>query len=388
MSAGSSWMSWLRTGTSAVSCLVLSRWSSMSSRSNGTRAGSFGGRLVGLLADEVDERGPRLGAVVEAAQRVARFLVGRVLAQDVAPVLDGLAGALGLLAQLGELGAEGLTLRPLGHGALRVGEDLDEATDLVLGRQVVAEEREHGGVRRLGAPHLLEVGLRRLGAVAHPPVDHGDLEEDLELFARAQARLERVFVDRDEVVPRLGLAEVIDEVAHGLVLAGGQIEHALVGLRGPRFVLQVAQRDAREADVRGEARLLVGRLEGDLGEDLGGLLPLVLCAVEALEEERGLAAIGGQLEGLLEALDDDAAGGGDLFVGALEAIAVGGLRGGVEHRGLWLRLALHAIGGLHQLLQELGPALALVVDGGDTSLQRARRRGGAWRAPRAPATRA
>ena len=83
------------------------------------------------------------------------------------------------------------------------------------------------------APARACEGVRSTGSAAsrlptHAPVHHRDLQDDADVGPATRARLELLVVKRHEVVPHLALAEVLHERGGRLLVAGRQIDHALV----------------------------------------------------------------------------------------------------------------------------------------------------------------
>ena len=172
-----------------------------------------------IRAEEIREVVELSRGAVETLQRVASSGVRGLGAEQRAPLLDRLLRVRAVLGEAGDLRRDLAALRSLGHRPLRVAQDLDEASRLAALGAPLAEEPEHAGMRGLRLAQTLEVRLRRLGLVPHPPVDHRDLEDDADLLALAHAAaFELPFVERDEVVPHLVVGEVVDQCARRLCM--------------------------------------------------------------------------------------------------------------------------------------------------------------------------
>ena len=269
------------------------------------RRGVVGGDALELGAQEIGEVVERARGAIEALQRVTRGDVRGLGAEQRAPLLDGLLGVGAVLGEAGDLGGELAALGPVGHRALRIGQDLHEPRLLTALRAPLAEEGEHPGMRGLGLAELLEVRFGRLRLLAHPPVHHRDLEHHADLLALAHAaRRELTLVERDEVFPHTGVGEVMDERARRLRLTGREIEDAFVDADGALLRADLLLEDAGEADERGELLVLRGRLRRERLERSGEIFPSLLGAEHALLEEHGAAVLGIEGQRLLQEAED------------------------------------------------------------------------------------
>ena len=98
--------------------------------------------------------------------------------EDLLPAIDGFGEVLRpLLRDLGQLHRElELFLRD-SRRALSVGEDLQQFGVVALLFTVFPVELQHALVRRVGLAQPAEVFLRSIEILAHPPVDHADLQQ-------------------------------------------------------------------------------------------------------------------------------------------------------------------------------------------------------------------
>ena len=306
-----------------------------------------------ILPQKLDERVPALGLQVEPLQRFARFLIGRVVAEDRLVLIDRFLRVGARLGQPRDLRGERRLFRTVGERALRVGQDGEQACS-ILGRKF-AEEGEHAGVRGLEPPEPVEIGLGELGLVAHPPVDHGDLEDDPRFFALLGAAAKLIFVERHQVIPLLSAREVLGEKAHGFGVAGPEVEHALVSGDGLLFLIELAKKDAPET-VQDERALLFGRrIGGPDFEQERYLFPIFVERPHVLEQVGGADVLGIELERHAEPLGD----GGER-VPLARPVAVGHLPRARDERALE-----GGVGRLLRFFQVMGdqllPLLALVL---------------------------
>ena len=287
--------------------------------------------------------------------------------EERSPLLDRLLRVRALLGELRDLHREARALRAVRHRALRVGEELRQARVLTLRGAVLAKEREHAGMRGLGLAHAFEVRLRRVGATAHPPVNHRDLQRDAGLLPSGHgAALQLLVVERDQVVVHLALAEELDQARRRLLMPGRQIDHALVrghrAFRRVQFLLQ----DAREPNEAGDLLFLRRCFRRELFERRGQRLPAPLLAVHALEQHRRAAVLGIDRYRFFETVDDVADERVDLLLDPLllrlrerrAPIAVRDLGGAHEERALERHLARVLRFG-DVAIDEVGPLAAL-----------------------------
>ncbi len=207
---------------------------------------------------------------------------------------------------------------------------------------------------RLEPAQPIEVGLGELGFLSHLPVDHRDLKDDARLFTlfrAASAKL--IFVERHQVVPLLGLREVLGEKAHRLGVAGPEVEHAFVGRHGAVFGLELARQDAPEPIERNGALFLRCRFRRARLEKPRDLLPSLLPSVDPLEQVRDARVFRVELESVLEAPRDLA----ERFLRSI-SVAVSDFRCAHQERALERRVGC-LLGLFEVALDELLPLLAL-----------------------------
>ena len=284
--------------------------------------------LLDLAPEQLDEGVPLLGATVERLEVRARLDVARVHLEDGFPRVDRAVGLCALLGGAGELHRETELLVRGAGAALRVVEDLHEAC--VVLAEVLAVELEHAGMRGIEPAHLREVRLCLLRGVPDAPVHHRELEQDALLGLELLTRAERVFVERDEVVPLLAFGEVLDEELERLVVARDEVLDTLVADRGEVDVFRLRVHAPRR-QVQGDLLVAVLDVLRGLEEDLRELRPLLTGTqrdgVEARDAPVRRVGGAGSVEELV-----------DLFVLTLLAVLPDDARGLREHRGLEVRI--------------------------------------------------
>src|SRR5262249_8072720 len=130
-----------------------------------------------LGAKKIGEVVERPARSIEALEVLACLLVVRLRAKKVSPLLDGLLRVRAFFGERRDLPSEARAFGTIGHGALRIGQDLNEALLLALLLAPLAEEVEHPRMRCFMSAQSLEVRLGRFRLVPHLPIDHRDLED-------------------------------------------------------------------------------------------------------------------------------------------------------------------------------------------------------------------
>ena len=253
-----------------------------------------------LAAEEIRERVPAATLPVQALERLARFLVVRVLAEDVPPPLDRLRRVRPFLGELRDLRDDRRALRPFRQRARGVRQDLAEARALAPRRRPLAEEAEHAGVGRLEPAKALEVRLRRFRAPAHLPVHHRDLQ-DRPCLPLTPERRELPLVERDEVVPHLTLGEEVDERALRFAVRRLDVEHLCVDVLSAIRRVHLPLEHAGETDQARGAIVLRRRRLGPLLEQDGELFPSPLGPQDPLEHVQRARPLGIDRDRLAEA---------------------------------------------------------------------------------------
>ena len=202
------------------------------------------GRHRGQLAlVDVDQRVPLLGLAVQALELLGRLPVAGAQLEHPLEGLDRPVVVLQLLlGQLGDLPQVPHAILVVLRPALGLEQDLQQAGEvarLLAERAVEVERRRVRGVGLADAPEVL-LGRRRV--VAHPPVHHPDLEQQLDFRLALRPRFQHLLVQHDEVVGIAGGRVVVDEERQRGGVRRRVAEHLLVQLGRPCPAARAARR--------------------------------------------------------------------------------------------------------------------------------------------------
>jgi hypothetical protein len=316
--------------------------------------GGVRGERVHLALQDLDEGIPLLAAEIELLEGGHRVGVAGIAALDLLPRVDGPIGGAAFGSGAGQLDGEERLLLGVRARALRVGEDGDELRVLPRRLQELTVEAQHRRVRGVHLAEAREEGLGGLGRVAEAPVHHAHLEEDPRLVLQLVTRAQRVFVERDQVVPLLLAGEVLDEKAHAFLVPRGEVEDPLVASRRALGLLEPSGDHPRGLEIELDAILLGSRLLRGVEEDGRELVPLLALAEHQAIEPRGPCIARVAVEGLAKEPID-------VLVATPLLVLVDEDGRAHEERGLQRRLA-RALGLVDEPLGDLLPVRRRVLE--------------------------